>query len=89
MRSFKTYTPKTEQKSTATAEELAQQIAAAYDGKSNAQMLKSVLAEAEKSKRAGTLSNAEIDAFYNAFAPMLDGAQRKKLSAIVEKLKKI
>ncbi|MBQ7880060.1 MAG: hypothetical protein IJ317_05370 [Clostridia bacterium] len=89
MRSFKTYTPQTEQKSTASAEDLAKQIAAAYDGKSNAQMLKSILTEAEKSKRAGTLSNAEIDAFYNSFAPMLDGSQRKKLREIVEKLKKI
>ena len=89
MKSFKTYTPKKEQKSSASAEELVAQLTAAYDGKSNAQMLKSVLAEAEKSKRAGTLSNAEIDAFYNAFAPMVDGSQRKKLQEIVEKLKKI
>ena len=41
----------------ATAEELTKKIAAAYNGKSNAAMLQSILEEAEKGKRAGTLSN--------------------------------
>lgn len=89
MKNFKTYTPKTEQPEPASMQELAKQIAMAYDGKSNAQMLKSILIEAEKSKRAGTLSNEEIDAFYHSFSPMLDNAQRKKLREIIEKLKKI
>ncbi len=71
------------------AEELTQSIASAYHGKSSAEMLKNVLTEAEKSKRAGTLSNEEIDNFYQSFAPMLDPIQRKKLRAIVEKLKEI
>ena len=35
------------------------------------EIAKRILAEAEKSKRAGTLSNQEIDAFYQSFAPML------------------
>lgn len=89
MRSFKNYTPKTEEAAGASAEELTAKIAAAYNGKSNAQMLRSILSEAEKSKRAGTLSNEEIDNFYNTFSPMLDASQRKKLREIVEKLKKI
>ena len=74
---------------TATAEELTRKIASAYAGKSNASMLKSILQEAEKSKRAGTLSNEEIENFYQSFAPMLDGVQRKKLRAVVEELKRI
>lgn len=74
---------------TANAEELTQRIARAYHGKSNASMLKSILEEAEKSKRAGTLSNEEIENFYQSFAPMLDGFQRKRLRAVVERLKSI
>lgn len=90
MKSFKDYAnEKPPQREGATAEELTKKIAAAYDGKSNADMLKSILAEAEKSKRAGTLSNEEIESFYNAFSPMLDNAQRRKLRAVVEKLKQI
>ena len=50
-------------------------------------MLRNILQEAEKSKRAGTLSNEEIEAFYQSFAPMLNSTQRKQLRAIVDKLK--
>ena len=71
------------------AEDLTRRLADVFDGKSNATMLKSILTEAEKSKRAGTLSNAEIDAFYEQFSPMLNGAQRNVLKGIVEKLKNI
>ncbi len=73
----------------ATAEQLAQKIAAAYNGKSNAAMLQSILEEAERGKRAGTLSNEEIERFYQSFAPMLDGFQRKRLRAVVQRLKEI
>lgn len=74
---------------TASAEELAQKLAAAYHGKSNAAMFANILKEAEKSKRAGTLSNEEIEAFYQSFSPMLNSTQRKQLRIIVERLKSI
>lgn len=95
MKSFKEYAKqekveeKMEEKETATAEELAKKIASAYNGRSNADMLRSILAEAEKSKRAGTLSNEEIETFYQSFAPMLDGMQKRRLRAIVDRLKAI
>ena len=90
MKSFKNYAGETpNMEKTASAEELAKKIASAYDGKSSADMLRNILAEAEKSKRAGTLSNEEIEKFYQTFSPMLDSSQRKKLRAIVEKLKEI
>ena len=62
---------------------------AALQGKSGAEMLSGILAEAERSKRAGTLSNAEIDACYEQFSPMLDDAKRKKLARLAEELKKM
>ena len=59
MKSFKSYaSEQTSEKEkrkgneSASAEDLTKQIASAYHGKSNADMLKSILAEAEKSKRA-------------------------------------
>ena len=73
----------------ASAEELTRKIAAAYNGKSNMAMLQSILKEAEKSKRAGTLSNEEIETFYQSFAPMLDNVQRRRLRAVVDRLKSI
>ena len=92
MKSFKDYAKtQTDEtaRETASAEELTKKIASAYHGRSNADMLKNILAEAEKSKRAGTLSNEEIEHFYQTFSPMLDSAQKKKLRAVVEKLKEI
>lgn len=92
MRNFKDYAKtedKTTTQNTATAEDLTKRIAQAYNGKSNADMMRSILAEAEKSKRAGTLSNQEIETFYQTFSPMLDNSQRKKLRAIVDRLKSI
>ena len=89
MKSFKDYkTPTTEEK-TASAEELTQKLASAYHGKSNMEMMRSILAEAEKSKRAGTLSNEELESFYQTFSTMLDSTQRKRLRAIIDKLKAI
>lgn len=72
-----------------TAADLTRKIAQAYDGKSGAEMWQSILAEAEKSKRAGTLSNEEIDEFYRQFAPILNDFQRKQLTKIVNRLKSI
>ena len=92
MKSFKEYTEndnKKQTQTTATAEDLASQIASAYNGKSSADMLQNILMEAEKSKRAGTLSNEEIEAFYQNFSPMLNTFQRKKLREIIERLKEI
>lgn len=94
MRSFKTYSPspsegETPEQNSATATELAAKLAKAWNGKSSREMLLKILSEAEKSKRQGTLSNAEIDEFYAQFSPMLSGAERKHLKAVVEQLKRI
>ncbi len=71
------------------ATELTKKIAAAYDGKSSTGIWMQILSEAERSKKAGKLTNAEIDEFYAQFSPMLDAGQRKQLKAVVERLKKI
>ncbi len=94
MKSYKDYKQveevvKAQEGDTATAEELTRKIAQAYDGKSNMSVLKKILEEAEKSKRAGTLSNEEIERFYQSFSPMLNGFQRRQLREIIEKLKQI
>jgi len=72
-----------------TAEQLTKKLAAAWGGKSSGAMLKEILTEAERNKRAGKLSNEEIDEFYKQFSPMVNGAQRIMLKKVVEKLKEI
>lgn len=96
MKSFKQYArqtadrpdePKNEATHSPAAEQLAKQIAASYHGKSDGAMWKKILAEAEKSRRAGTLSDADIENFYRQFSPMLDGEKRRRLRAVLDKLK--
>ncbi len=71
------------------AAELAKKALAAYNGKSESYVLLEILRQAEAGKRAGTLTNADIDAFYKQFSPMLNDMQRKKFKQVVEQLKKI
>ena len=60
-----------------------------YDGKNESELVRDIYARALAGKRDGSLTNEEIDAFYAQFAPMLDGAKRKKLQKIIEQLKKM
>jgi hypothetical protein len=64
-------------------------IAKAFAGKSNSQIMNAILSQAEEGKRNGTLTNADLDNFYNTIAPLVDSAKRKKLAQIIKKLKEI
>lgn len=64
-----------------------QKIAASYQGKGDSDLLRDIFARAVEGKRNGTLTNEQIDTFYKQFAPMLDGAKRKRLQKLVEQLK--
>ena len=61
--------------------------AARYNGRNENELVGEIFARAAEGKKNGTLTNADIDAFYRQIAPMLDGAKRKKLQKLVEKLK--
>ncbi|PWM70152.1 MAG: hypothetical protein DBX59_11465 [Bacillota bacterium] len=64
-------------------------LAGKYNGASEADLMKAIVKEAEKGKRNGTLSNADIDRFAAMLSPMLDGKKRAILKKVVEELKKI
>lgn len=64
-------------------------LANKYNGASEADLMRAILKEAEKGKRNGTLSNADIDRFASMLAPMLDAKKRSYLNKVVEELKKI
>lgn len=68
---------------------LVKRVASSMKGKSQAEIFNAVIAEAERGKRAGTLTNADLDNFYNLMAPTLDGFKRQKLKGIIARLKKI
>ena len=69
--------------------DLVRDFATKYDGKSTNELLMAIYREAERGKRAGTLTNAEIDTFRATIAPFLDDNKRKYLDKIVDELKKI
>ncbi len=64
-------------------------LAARFDGKNQNDLIRAIYEEALRGKRAGTLSNADIDNFVAMLAPMLDDKKRKMLYRVAEELKRI
>ena len=100
MKDFKSYTPPEQPESNKpentaspadvnSTVELAKVLSRAMNGKSEGQLLHTIIAEAERGKREGTLTNADLDNFYSALSPLLDGFKRKKLKEVIIKLKNI
>ena len=96
MNDFKNYTPENGENNSGgnsnqmnNTVELAKVLSRAMNGKSEGQLLQNIIAEAERGKREGTLTNADLDNFYNALAPMVDGFKRKKLKEVITRLKNI
>lgn len=94
MKDFKSYNPEPPKKpendgNVNSTVELAKAISKAMNGKSEGQLLATILTEAEKGKREGTLTNADLDNFYSAVAPLVDGFKRKKLKEVITRLKSI
>ena len=80
--------PRSEQQLNNTVE-MAKIITKAMNGKSTAQIMQTIIAEAERGKREGTLTNADLDNFYNTLSPILDGAKKRKLKQVIASLKEI
>lgn len=68
---------------------MAAMLAKAFNGKSEGDILRTIIAQAEQGKRDGTLTNADLDNFYNALSPLVDGFKKQKLKQIIAKLKSI
>ena len=68
---------------------MATMLCKAFEGKNEAQVLQTIIAQAEQGKRDGTLTNADLDNFYNTLAPLLDGFKRQRLRSIIARLKSI
>lgn len=77
------------QASAQAAANLAQEVAKAFYGKSQKDVWQAIIAQAEKGKKEGTLTNADLDNFYSSAYPILNGAQRQKLKSVIKKLKEL
>ena len=91
MKDFKSYSnepPKGEEQKSGdvnSAVEMAKVLSRAMNGKSETQILHTIISEAERGKREGTLTNADLDNFYNALSPLLDGFKKRKLKEVITK----
>ena len=97
MKDFKSYTPENDRGNNTQNNvndlngtlEFAKTISKAMNGKNETQLLHTIIAEAERGKREGRLTNADLDNFYNTISPMVDGIKRKKLKEVITRLKSI
>ena len=92
MNDFKSYKPPEDKRNRADLDStvnLANQVVRAMNGKNQGQLWSTILAEAERGKREGRLTNADLDNFYNTVAPMVNGSQRKRLKEVITRLKGI
>lgn len=64
-------------------------LAGKYEGASETDLISAIMLEAEKGRKNGTLSDADVDNFANMIAPMLNPSQKAKLKAVVNKIKNI
>ncbi len=68
--------------------EMLRTIADKYEGVSEGELVKIIIAEAEKNRAQGKLSDEDLDNFARTIKPMLNSTQAKRLDKIVERLKK-
>ena len=67
--------------------EMLRTIADKYEGVSESELIRIIIAEAEKNRAQGKLSDADLDNFAKTIKPMLNSSQAKRLDKIVERLK--
>lgn len=60
-----------------------------YEGKSQDEIIASIIQIATEKRRNGTLSDAELDSFYSMLLPMVNAEQKKTLDSVMAKLKSI
>ena len=68
--------------------ETLKKFAEKYEGASQGELINAIMLEAEKGRRNGTLSNADIDRFSAMLSPMLNREQKKQLEKVVNQIKK-
>ena len=69
--------------------DLVKSLSQKFDGKSQNELFAAIYKEAEKGKKNGTLSNADLDRFAQTISPFLDDKKKGYLYKIVKELKKI
>ncbi len=88
MRDFNSFNSNNNQNSQNANMDLLKGLAKKYEGASEDEIISAIMQEAEKGRKRGTLSDSDIDNFAKMLYPMLNSSQRKKLTEVVDKIKK-
>ena len=67
---------------------LLKSLAGKYEGADENEMIAAILDEAEKGRKNGTLTDADLENFERTVSPMLNETQRRKLRKIIHHLMK-
>lgn len=89
MKDFSEFTPQEKKETNGSGDINSQfmKFASAYEGKSADEVMSAILAEAEKGKKNGMLTDADVDKFASTVSPFLTDKQRKMLNVIVKKIR--
>ncbi|MBE5744373.1 MAG: hypothetical protein E7358_06685 [Clostridiales bacterium] len=88
MRDFNNYNGKTtNQNQSQEGFDVLKSFAKKYEGASEDKIISEILLEAQKGKKNGTLTNADVDRFKNMLYPMLNPSQRAKLDKVIKIIK--
>ena len=89
MKDFSEFTPQEKKETNGSGDINSQfmKFASAYEGKSADEVMSAILAEAEKGKKNGTLTDADVDKLASTVSPFLTDKQRKMLNVIVKKIR--
>ena len=68
---------------------LIKDVSAKMQGRSQNDIMRAIIEEAERGKRAGTLTNDDLDNFYNLMAPTLDGFKKQNRKSTTAGRKRI
>ena len=88
MRDFNSFKPNNSNDTQNSNMDLLKNLAKKYEGASEEDIISSIMLEAEKGRKRGTLTDNDIDNFYKMLYPMLNPSQQKKLNSVISKIKK-
>lgn len=70
-----------------TSENLLRSFVTGYEGKTQEEIIAEIIKVAEKNRREGKLSDADLDNFKATLTPMLNDVQKRELDKIIARLK--
>ena len=82
MKDFSEFTPQEKKETNGSGDINSQfmKFASAYEGKSADEVMSAILAEAEKGKKNGTLTDADVDKFASTVSPFLTVLRSKSIT---------